>query len=373
MIRTLKRGTTFYVDYSTGDRRLRGSLGTKDKNVASRLKSRIEISMAEGSKSAGWVDLRKVLPVETYHRLAGHAGLSRQAVPSWSGLVSIFWKDCERRRLAKGTVVRYQSTVDRFEEYLEFVGLDLLEDLTAHLIRDFREWRQAQILKNPRSRNGGGLYQDMSALHFIFACGVENGLIAKNPVAKESRPDVVRGTKPYSGAELAAIREACEPADLLTFLLFRWTGMRGSDVADLRCSDVHFLDGEIRRKAIKNGVWLQIPLHPELMDALVAAHEWKKPEDNVLKVKNKVVDRAFLARQMRLIYCRANITDGHNHRFRASLAVDMLLKGAAVYEVAKLLGDTVATVEKHYLRFVPQMRDRVRGFMDDSTKGLEAK
>jgi integrase len=370
MIRTLKRGATFHVDYSIGDRRLRGSLGTKDKNVASRLKSRIEISMAEGARSAGWVDLRKVLPVETYHRLAGHAGLSRQAVPSWSGLVSIFWKDCDRRRLAKGTLVRYQSTVDRFAEFLESVGFDLLEDLTAHVIRDFRDWRQAQILKNSRSRNGGGLYQDMSALHFIFACGVENGLIAKNPVAKESRPAVVRGTKPYTGAELTAIREACEPEELLIFLLFRWTGMRGSDVADLRWADVHFVDGEIRRKAIKNGVWLQIPIHPELRDVLVAA---QKPEGHVLTVKNKVVDRAFLARQMRLIYCKANIADGHNHRFRASLAVDLLLKGATVYEVAKVLGDTGATVEKHYLRFVPQMRDRVRGFMDDDTKGLEAR
>jgi len=47
---------------------------------------------------------------------------------------------------------------------------------------------------------------------------------------------------------------------------------------------------------------------------------------------------------------RAGVPDAHPHRYRDSFAVDMLARGASPYRVAKLLGDTVATIEKHYPR-----------------------
>jgi hypothetical protein len=48
----------------------------------------------------------------------------------------------------------------------------------------------------------------------------------------------------------------------------------------------------------------------------------------------------------------------------------MLVKGASPYDVAKLLGDTVATIERHYAPFVKELRDRARRFMENG-EGLE--
>lgn len=372
MIQTRKRGQVFYVDYIVGSNRLRGSLGTKDRKVASHLKSRIEVSMAEGSKSAGWSDLRRVLPAETYHRFSSHAGLAKHAESTWPGLLSIFWKDCDRRKLKKGSVVRYQSTVDRFTEFLASSKIESLAGISKELILEFRDWREAAIAKNSRSRGGSGLYQDMSCLRFIMGCAVENGLIVKNPVPKEQRPEIVRGTAPYSGEELKRMRDVCTPEELLVFAIFRHTGMRGSDVADLRWNQVHFLDGEIVRYAIKNGKLLQIPLNSELLSVLRATYKDQNPDETVIKIENKSVTREQLSRFMHLIVQRSEVLNGHNHRFRASYACDALMKGLSVFEVAQLLGDESKTVEKHYLRFVPAMRSRVKELMEDETKGLEA-
>ena len=44
--------------------------------------------------------------------------------------------------------------------------------------------------------------------------------------------------------------------------------------------------------------------------------------------------------------------NAHRHRFRDSFAVDLLSRGASPYDVAKLLGDTVETAERHYAPFV---------------------
>lgn len=372
MIQTRKRGQTFYVDAFFGSNRLRGSLGTKDKKVASALKSRIEVSMAEGSKSVGWVDLRRVLPSDTYHRFSSHAGLAKHQEATWSGLVSIFWKDCERCKLKKGSVVRYQYTVDRFSEFLDVRKVCHLSDISKGLVLEFRDWREAQLTKNSRSRNGSGLYQDMSCLRNILGKAVENGLIDRNPVQKEVKPVIVRGTAPYSGEELKHMRDVCSPDELLVFAIFRYTGMRGSDVADLRWGQVHFLDGEINRFAIKNGKELHIPIGPEFMSVLRSSYQNQPPSETVILLENKPTTREQLSRFMRLIYGKAKIVGGHGHRFRSTYACDALMKGLSVFEVAQLLGDESKTVERHYLRFVPAMRSRVKELMEDETKGLEA-
>jgi len=67
---------------------------------------------------------------------------------------------------------------------------------------------------------------------------------------------------------------------------------------------------------------------------------------------------------------RAGVLDAHPHRYRDSFAVDMLVRGASAYDLANLLGDTVATVEKHYAPFVKDLRDRARQFMENG-EGLE--
>ena len=46
------------------------------------------------------------------------------------------------------------------------------------------------------------------------------------------------------------------------------------------------------------------------------------------------------------------------------------MRGASPYDVAKMLGDTIETVEKHHMPFVRELRDRVRRILENGT-GLE--
>jgi hypothetical protein len=47
------------------------------------------------------------------------------------------------------------------------------------------------------------------------------------------------------------------------------------------------------------------------------------------------------------------------------------MRGASPYDAAKVLGDTIETVEKHYTPFVPELRERVRSILDNRD-GLES-
>jgi hypothetical protein len=48
----------------------------------------------------------------------------------------------------------------------------------------------------------------------------------------------------------------------------------------------------------------------------------------------------------------------------------MLVRGASPYDVAKMLGDTIETVERHYMPFVTELRERVRVILE-TTVGIE--
>lgn len=61
---------------------------------------------------------------------------------------------------------------------------------------------------------------------------------------------------------------------------------------------------------------------------------------------------------------RAGVANAHPHRFRDTLAVDLLARGANPYDVAKMLGDTIHTVGKHYSPFGAELRQRVRNILE---------
>ena len=65
------------------------------------------------------------------------------------------------------------------------------------------------------------------------------------------------------------------------------------------------------------------------------------------------------------------VQNAHPHRFRDTLAVDMLLRGASFCDSAKTLGTTVEIAERHYAPFVKEVRARVRLLLD-AESGLES-
>jgi len=85
---------------------------------------------------------------------------------------------------------------------------------------------------------------------------------------------------------------------------------------------------------------------------------------------NRPLTRPHLYRRMLALGRRAGVLGAHPHPFRDSFAVDLLSRGASPYDVAKLLGDTVETVERHHAPFVRELRERARRIMETG-EGLE--
>jgi integrase len=380
MIKLRKRGKKFSADLNCDGKRVRGPLKTRSSDVARRLVHRLEVAMAEGKDSPLWTELQALLPHSTYKTFTEYAGVKPQLLPSWEDLKSGFKVFREQRiklgKFAMSTSARYEVTIEQFGVFLKEQNISLLQEINKLVVEQFKVWRVASITKKKFSRGATGLLLDVAILHRMFWYAVENEMIVKNPVRMEGRPGANpddRGAQPFDSAELLKLREHAS-SDLLTFLLLRWTGLRGGDAVALTWHEVRFDRKEIERVTQKRRKKVILPMNVELLFALEAEHERVKPEptDRVLlnPSTNLPMTRPRLYERMLALGTRAGVAKAHPHRFRDTLAVDMLSRGASPYDVAKVLGDTIDTVERHYTPFVKELRERVRTLLN-SDAGLE--
>ena len=300
-------------------------------------------------------------------------------MPTWKELGELFTTHQVQKikigKLRQTTADRYSVTIREFESYLTKQNISLMRDINKPVIESFKVWRLDRMKRMKQSRGGSGLVLDIAILHRVFAFAVESEMVVKNPVRMEGRPgeNPQGGAQPFSGSELSKLREHAGE-DLLALLLLRWTGLRGSDAVNLTWDDVHFHRKEIERVTQKRGKRVILPIHSELLFLLEAEHERRKPcpSDRVLMNPNtgRTLTRPRLYQRMVSLGRRTGVPNAHPHRFRDTLAVDMLVRGASPYDVAKMLGDTIETIERHYTPFVRELRERVRLILETGV-GIE--
>ena len=381
MLTPRKRKKVWRVDAMlSGVHAVRGSLGTRNQEAAHRICNRIETALIEGPASPLWSELRGLLPFSTYRRFAIFLGIEDRQVPTWVTLRRNFRLNLGQRKsigkLQESTEKRYEITLREFDIFLAEKGVSSLPDITRSLVESFKPWRLERIKRKKYARGGTGLPLDVAILHRIFAIAVEDEMIVRNPVRMEERPgeNPKRGAEPFTAAELTRLREHLAE-DLLAFLLLRWTGFRGSDAVAVTWDEVHLDQKEIERITQKRRKRVLVPIQVELLFALEAECKNRNPRasDRVLlnPSTGKPLTRPRLYHRMLALGKRSGVQNAHPHRFRDTLAVDMLLRGATAYDVGKILGDSIDTIERHYTPFVKELRDRVRVLLDADC-GLES-
>ena len=63
-------------------------------------------------------------------------------------------------------------------------------------------------------------------------------------------------------------------------------------------------------------------------------------------------------RTLAAVFRRAKVPGAHPHRFRHTLASELLGKGASVEEVAGILADSPTTIRRHYAKWTPEFQAR---------------
>jgi integrase len=181
-------------------------------------------------------------------------------------------------KLQTSTEKRYKVTLREFDNFIAERHLMDLNAINKAVIEAFKVWRVTRIKKRKFARGGSSLALDLAILHRAFGFALENEMILKNPVRMEGRPgeNPEHGAEPFTARDLSQLREHAGE-DLLSFLLLRWTGLRGSDAVSLSWNEVHFDRKEIERITQKRRKKVVLPIQTELLFALESAYESIKP------------------------------------------------------------------------------------------------
>jgi integrase len=379
--------------------RVRLSLGTEEKAAAIRRVSKLDRAIAEGPTSPLWYELNESLPPKTFKFFAGRIGVvstsgnKATAKSTWGDLCGAFELEMERMvaNKARGagseegimspnTRHRYRQCIAHFTKFLADAST-ALSKIEPSTIEKYKVERHKEIIKLKQSRGGSSVALDIAILHRMFNFAVSKQMMVKKPIdlRNESKPgkNPKNGARPFNAEELTCLRESAGE-DMFMVLLLRWTGLRGSDALGLRWENVHFnrgTNGEIEVMTQKRSKLAIIPLSTQLREALEEVHQARKPrkDDRVLynpETEKPFTSRSRLYERAKALGVRAGVKRVTPHCFRDTFACDMLARGEDIYGVAKMLADTVDTVEKHYAQFVLAARDAAQHRMDNGL-GIE--
>lgn len=364
MITTHKRGPVYHFCTYVADRRVRGSLGTKSPEIARKRTAQLEQAIQEGPQSETWSVLRLVMPTGTMQNL-NRALVGPAPDFSLAEIEKRFGNYLDRQlqigSLSSSTVNYYEN---RVAEFIEWLPVQKMDEVTPEILEEYVIWRKGKLLATPQATNGHGVLLAAAAIRkFLAFCVSENWMKpVKFPELRRS-VDEIHGAEPFTKDELDRMEAKAEGIIRLAYLIFRWTGLRGSDVAALTWNEVDFKNQRIRRLTQKRKKLVVVPLAPVLADELQKWRDMLSPSSSDRVLPN--MTREKLYRVMGALGDKSGVENAHPHRYRASFVVYLLENQVPIYEISKIVGDSVATLERAYSRFTDTMVDRVRKVFED--------
>jgi integrase len=252
------------------------------------------------------------------------------------------------RNLASETYRKYEQLFRQLEAFARDKGLRFVDQLDLHVLTAFRStWKDAPLSASRK----------LTRLRAVLGFGLRRKWIRENPASDLPMPRIKYApTLPFDEDEMKRILEAAtKPRDRAFVLVMRHAGLRLSDAATLSRASV---DGSrIRLYQAKTGEPVFVPVPSEVVQALAALP--CKGEFYFQTGHAKVQSSASVWRKrLAAVFRKANVEDGHSHRFRDTFACVLLSKGVSLESVSRLLGhSSVRVTEQHYAPWVRSRQD----------------
>jgi site-specific recombinase XerD len=223
-----------------------------------------------------------------------------------------------------------------------------------------------------RAKEGWAWIKEIELLRQFFEFCRDREWTSKNPARSLKRPilreanDIV----PYTQAELVKILSACSEIGKSSYerlrargmvLLMRFAGLRISDVVTL--SKDHIQGTRLEKRAVKNHRMIRVELPAVVLAALdQLPHPLGATQDNRrFFAKDGATLRSLVKgawRTLDAVFKRSGVKRAKPHRFRHTLASELLGKGGTLEVVAAILGDSPATIRRYYAKWTPEYQSR---------------
>ena len=169
------------------------------------------------------------------------------------------------------------------------------------------------------------------------------GMIGRNPCATLSQIKYTKVVKkPYTAPEMERLKQACTTLRDLALIEFLYaSGCRVSEVVRLNRDDINFQtrDAVVLGKGNKERTIYLTPVAlMHLQDYLNTRTDTDPCLFASVRTPYKRLSKAGIERTLKKLGESANVTNVHPHRYRRTLATNLLDRGANIQDVAAVLG-----------------------------------
>lgn len=235
---------------------------------------------------------------------------------------------------AEGTIQRYYDTC-----YMMIHTLSKpLYEITTYDLRYYLASYKAQ--RKVSNRTLDGIRRCFSS---FFSWLSAEGIIGRNPCAALAQIKYTKVIKkPYTGPEMERLKQACMSIRDLALLEFLYaSGCRVSEVVMLNRTDINFLsrDAVVLGKGNKERTIYLTPVALMHLQDYLSSRKDNNPALFVsLKAPYNRLSKAGIETALKIIGRRAGVENVHPHRYRRTLATNLLDRGANIQDVASILG-----------------------------------
>lgn len=265
------------------------------------------------------------------------------------------------QRLKASTIYEKSRHLYRFQRYMETSAIPSLRAVTNNDILTFlmNVDRRFSTLQHHTIQTLRGFFSYLYKEEFIAVDLASH--IPKDKFCKQPKLPSVYTEKEISDM-LTSIDRSTKKGrrDFAIVLLAARLGLRSSDIGGLRFSDIHWDDCVIILNQFKTGKKLELPLLPEIGEAIIDYLKYGRPKSALQQVfllarsPFTAIASNAIGGIVRSSYLSAGIDISNRkagtHTLRHSLAGILLAKGTALPVITEVLGHQNSASTRYYLR-----------------------
>jgi len=294
--------------------------------------------------------------------------------------VRSFLGHCESEGLKHSSIRKYRNALNRLKEFCEAAKIDAVGELSAERLDAFRSGRALKPISGAK---------ELEILRLFLGFCVDRNWARENAARKLKSPRNIKPNEvvPFTPSEVASIVNACNLFGQSVYerlrargmiLVLRYTALRIGDVA-LLARDRISRDGNRWRiflRTEKSGQPVFLPVPADLKVALDALPVPKGAKGECRYffwsgLGSEKCMKANADRTLHAVFKKSGIAGAHAHRFRHTLATELLGRGASFEDVADVLGNSPEIVRKHYAKWSPARQARIDDLMEKVHSGTE--
>ncbi len=283
--------------------------------------------------------------------------------PSVEHVVEQFMNDRKACGLRQGTLKKYRQFADLLRGFCDERGVVYITQFGIDQARGFREsWTGSSVTNLKRLERMKAFFSWVTAQRWLEINPAEKlkapltGDAPADPISQEDLADLIGAIERMPTRENE--KNMSHDRLLAMILLLRHTGLRISDVVRFSTERLKGNSALLHMAKTGNPVWLPLP---EFLVAKLRALPLYDCRYCFASGTCRLETATGNARRsLRKLSKLARIRTVNPHRFRDTLAIDLLQRGVPIEDVQQILGhEDVNITLRHYSNWVKERQDRL--------------